>query len=158
MKRDSGRMWFFVVGLAGLFAAYTLTPTPWVAFGQQAKPNPVKPNTATPAADTEVHKGEPVSFWMKKKLDYSKNIMEGIALGDFDKVSQNAQTLRGLSKIEAFVRRGTPGYRAQVDAFDQSLTEIIRQADKQNLEGTTLGFHQLTVSCVRCHRDLRETK
>jgi hypothetical protein len=151
-------MWIFVVGFVGLFAAYSLTAAPWVAIAQQTKPNPAKTNLATPSAETDVHKGEPVSFWMKKKLDYSKNIMEGIALGDFDKVSQNAQTLHGLSKIEAFVRRGTPGYRGQVDAFDQSLTEIIRQADKENLEGTTLGFHQLTVSCVKCHRDLRETK
>jgi hypothetical protein len=154
MKRGSGRRWFVVVGLVGLCTTYGFISASWVVFGQEAKP---KPKPATPDAATEVHKGEPVSFWMKKKLDFSKNIMEGIALADFDKVTQNAQTLRGLSKIEAFVRRGTPGYRVQVDAFEQSLTEIIRQADKENLEGTTLGFHQLTVSCVKCHRDLRES-
>jgi cytochrome c556 len=39
-----------------------------------------------------------------------------------------------------------------------SLDEIIRQANQDNLEGVTLGFNQLTVSCVQCHKHLRETK
>jgi len=146
-------MWFFVVGLFGLYVAFGLAQH-WEAFAQE-KP---KPAFSTPNAGSDVHEGQPVSFWMKKKLDFSKNVLEGIAMGDFDKVSQNAKTLKGLSKIEAFVRRGTPGYRAQVDAFERSLTEIIQQADKENIEGMTLGFNELTVSCVKCHRELRETK
>lgn len=151
MKRASGRMLYFVVAIC---AGYGLSIAPWSAFGQDE----AKPNRGAAGANAESPQGEPASFWMKKKLDFSKNLLEGIALGDFDKVSQNAKTLRSLSKIESFVRRGTPGYRAQVDAFDQSLAEIIRQAEKENLEGTTLAFHQLTGSCVKCHRELRETK
>ena len=154
MKRDSGRMWYFVVAIVGACSAYGVVSAPWVASGQeQAKPKPV-----APSAGPELHEGQTASVWMKKKLDYSKNILEGISLGDFDKVNQNATKLRGLSKFETFVRRGTPGYRAQADAFDRSLAEIIRQADKENIEGMTLGFHQLTISCVSCHRQLREAK
>jgi hypothetical protein len=153
MKVASGRRSYLIVGFVGLCVAYGFALAHWPVSGQEkAKPSPGS------NAGSEMHQGETVSFWMKKKLDFSKNILEGVALADFDKVSQNAKTLRSLSKIEAFVRRGTPGYRVQVEAFDQSLAEIIRQAEKENVEGTTLAFHQLTVSCVKCHRDLRETK
>lgn len=153
MKVASGRRSYLIVGFVGLCVAYGFAAAHWPVSGQEkAKPSP-GPNTGA-----EMHQGETVSFWMKKKLDFSKNVLEGVALGDFDKVSQNAKTLRSLSKIESFVRRGTPGYRAQVDAFDQSLAEIIRQAEKENVEGTTLAFHQLTLSCVKCHRELREAK
>jgi hypothetical protein len=152
MKRDSGRMWYFVVGIVGVCLATGFVSTQWTAWGQEQ----AKPKQSAPPASPELHEGQPASVWMKKKLDYSKNILEGISLADFDKVSQNAKAMRSLSKFETFVRRGTPGYRAQADAFDRSLAELIRQADKENVEGMTLGFHQLTNSCVRCHRELRE--
>jgi hypothetical protein len=154
MKRASGRLCYFIVGLAGLCATHGMMPTQQTTSGQEkAKPNPVAPSD--PA---EKQPSESMNFWMKKKLDFSKNVLEGIALGDFDKVVQNAQTLRSLSKIEAFVRRDTPGYRQQVVQFENSLDELIRNGKKENVEGATLAFHQLTVSCVNCHRQLREAK
>lgn len=119
---------------------------------------PAKSAAANAGKAEETHDGQPVSFWMRKKLDFSKGMLGGIAAADFDEIAKNAQTMRGLSKIESFVRRGTPGYRTQVDIFEQSLDEIIRQANKENLEGVTLAFNQLTVSCVNCHKQLREKK
>ena len=102
-------------------------------------------------------KDQPVSFWMKKKLDYSQNILAGIATADFDKVAENAQAMRHLSTIEGFIRGRTPGYRTQLHFFEESADEIIRQAKKDNVEGAALAFTQLTVSCVNCHKQLRET-
>lgn len=101
---------------------------------------------------------QPESFWMKKKLEYSQNILAGIATADFDKIVANAQSMRNLSKIEGFVRSQTPGYRAQLHIFEESADEIIRQAKKDNVDGAALAFTQLTISCVNCHKHLRETK
>src|SRR5262249_25772808 len=95
-------------------------------------------------------KGQPMSFWMTKKLEYSQNILAGLATGDFDKIVANAQSMRNLSKIEGFVRGQTPGYRSQLHLFEESTDEIIRQAKKDNVEGATLAFAQLTFSCVNC--------
>ena len=110
-----------------------------------------------------VHGEEPIesgkspqaSIWMKKKLDYSQNILNGLTTADFDKVIKNAEEMRRLSKIESFVRGGTPGYRAQLVLFEESADEIIRQAKKDNVEGATLAFTQLTISCVNCHKEIR---
>ena len=100
-------------------------------------------------------KDQPVSFWMKKKLDYSQNILAGIATADFDKIVENAEAMRHLSNIEGFIRGRTPGYRTQLHFFQESTDEIVRQAKKDNVEGAALAFTQLTVSCVNCHKQLR---
>jgi len=96
------------------------------------------------------------SVWMRKKLDYSQNILAGIATADFDKIAKNAESMRTLGKIEAFVRSRTPGYRTQLQIFDESNAEILRQANRDNIEGAALAFTQLTISCVNCHKQLRE--
>jgi hypothetical protein len=114
---------------------------------------------AVPAAAQEpAGKDQPVSFWMKKKLDYSQGILGGIATADFDKIVKNTESMRSLSKVEGFVRRQTPGYATQLQIFEQSADEILRQANRDNLDGAALAFTQLAISCVNCHKRLREAK
>jgi hypothetical protein len=104
------------------------------------------------------NKDQPISFWMQRKLEYSQNILDGLATDDLDKVLKNAQSMRNLSTIEGFVRRQTPGYTAQLKMFEESTDEMIRQAKRDNLDGAALAFTQLTVTCVNCHKRLREDK
>jgi hypothetical protein len=101
---------------------------------------------------------QPMSFWMQRKLEYSKNILAGIAAGDFDKIVTSAESMRKLSTVEGFIRGQTPGYRTQLQIFEASADEIIRQGKNDNAEGAALAFTQLTISCVNCHKQLREAK
>lgn len=101
---------------------------------------------------------QPTSFWMQKKLEYSKNILAGISTADFDKIVENGESMRRLSTIEGFIRGQTPGYRTQLGIFEEAAGEIIRQGKKDNVEGAALAFTQLTISCVNCHKQLRESK
>lgn len=126
--------------IATVFCLHASCP----AMGQDKKP-PVE-------ADSEP------SIWMKKKMDYSKSILEGLAVGDFEKIAENAQAMQGLSKVEWFIRGQAPGYRTQLENFLDANKEIIKQAERDNLEGSTLAFTQLTISCVNCHKRLRESK
>jgi len=98
------------------------------------------------------------SVWMRTKLDFSRNILAGLASEDFDKVAANAQAMQGMGKLEWFIRGKMPGYRTQLEVFQDANEEIIRQAQKDNVEGAALAFTQLTISCVNCHRRLREAK
>jgi hypothetical protein len=97
------------------------------------------------------------SIWMKKKLDYSQNILAGLAEADFDKIAENAQAMQGLSKVEWFVRARTPGYRAQLEIFLDANADLVKQAKRDNLEGSAFAFTQMTISCVNCHRKIRST-
>ena len=148
----------------------------WVCFGassvmaQQpaadAKPIAAKPagNAPSDQAAGAVTSGETApdgevpdtSVWMKKKMEYSQEILRGLAMADFEQIRFNAARLNVLNQVESFVRRKNPEYRTQLHTFNRVSAEIARQADKKNIEGATLAFNQLTVSCVQCHNTLRE--
>lgn len=96
-----------------------------------------------------------MSVWMEKKLEHSQAILRGLAVADFQAVSHNAQRLKLLNRVEGFVRRRNPEYRMHLHTFSRVVSEIERQAVKENIEGATLAFNQLTVSCVECHKSLR---
>jgi hypothetical protein len=114
-----------------------------VAPGQEKKPSDEAQNTP--------------SFWMQKKLEYSQNILAGLAEADFDKIAENAQAMQGLSKVEWFVRSRTPGYRTQLEIFLDANADLVKQAKQENLEGASFAFTQLTISCVNCHRKIRSS-
>ena len=97
----------------------------------------------------------PTSVWMEKKLKHSQAILRGLAMGDFEDVKYNAGRLKILNRVEGFVRRKNPDYRNHLHTFSRVSAEIERQAEKENIEGATLAFNQLTVSCVECHKSLR---
>jgi hypothetical protein len=108
------------------------------------------------APKSEKLKGQS-SVWMTRKLSRSTSILEGLALGDFDKIAVSAEELKLFAKMEAFARSKTPGYRTQLRIFEEANDEIIRQARRDNIEGVALAFNQLTNSCVNCHKQLRKS-
>jgi hypothetical protein len=95
------------------------------------------------------------SVWMKRKLEYSKGILAGLADGDYETIQENAEAMQSLSRFEAFVRGRSPEYRAQMQVFQDANREIIVQSKRRSVEGAALGFTQLTISCVNCHKSLR---
>lgn len=121
-----------------------------------------KKKAATTIAEKEADKvpkvtaEQPISFWMEKKLDFSKSILESLTKGDFKQLALDAEQMRLLGKIEGFVRRKNESYRTQLRTFDSANLELVRQANRGNAEGAALAFNQLTTSCVACHVLLRE--
>lgn len=111
--------------------------------------------TALTADDKKKEKQEP-SFWMKQKLTYSQEILAGLAKEDFDLIKKNAMAMKGLNKIEFFVRQRPEGYRTQLKTFQFSVDQLINSAEDDNLDGATLAFTQMTISCVNCHKELRK--
>lgn len=109
------------------------------------------------AAAPEVTKDQPMSVWMEKKLEYSKNMLEALTAGRYEDIEKHAEQMRVIGKIEGFVRGRSSSYKSHLQTFDLATRELKRQARAENIEGATLAFHQLTTSCVTCHQSLRET-
>jgi cytochrome c556 len=99
---------------------------------------------------------KPLSVWMEKKMEYSQAMLRGLVSGDLDSVAEKAEQMRVVSRVEGWIRGKKSGYRAQLQVFELTNNEILRQARAGNLEGTTMAFHQLTTSCVSCHKMTRE--
>jgi hypothetical protein len=101
---------------------------------------------------------EKSTVWMKKKLEYSQNIMAGLTESDFEKVRTNAEAMSFLGYLEKWARGDRPDYKKQVGFFDFANQGLIRQAKEKNINGATLAYNLLTVSCVQCHKIVRDAK
>ena len=104
----------------------------------------------------EPQEEKPASYWMRKKLEYSEKILGGLAAADFDTIGKTARTMSSLTHMEKWVRGTVPEYRTQLQVFQNANEQIIRAADKENLDGAALAYVQLTLSCVNCHKVVRD--
>ncbi|HEX4145468.1 MAG TPA: hypothetical protein VHY91_18325 [Pirellulales bacterium] len=98
------------------------------------------------------------SFWMKKKLEYSEKILAGLASEDFNQIRQSAKSMNALGHIESWVHGTRPGYRTQLSMFHDANEQLITKANADDLDGATLAYVQLTLSCVNCHKLVRDVK
>jgi hypothetical protein len=97
-----------------------------------------------------------VSELMKKKLQSAQKVLEGIALGDFDKIGEHGERLMIISKNLEWKVLKTPRYELYSNQFRRSLEGLIEKAKEKNLDGAALSYVEMTLSCVKCHKYVRE--
>jgi hypothetical protein len=95
---------------------------------------------------------------MKKKLVAAQKLLGGLALNEFDVIKENAETLNDLSKQAAFKAIETPRYQAYSDEFQRITRKMAQQAKEKNIDGVALAYVEMTLTCVKCHQHVRETK
>jgi hypothetical protein len=95
---------------------------------------------------------------MKRKLESSQKVLEGVALGDFDKVAMNAEDLIAISKKAEWKVLKTPRYTLHTNEFQRTAEELAQRAKEKNLDGAALAYVDLTLTCVKCHKHVRETR
>jgi hypothetical protein len=101
---------------------------------------------------------EAIRILMIEKLDKSKSVLEGIALADFRKITTGAEKLLSLTKTEEWFTYKTPRYELYTSEFRRAAESLVASAKGKNLDGVTLAYFDLTMSCVRCHRYIREVR
>lgn len=98
------------------------------------------------------------SEFMKKKLEYSKKVLEGLTLEDYDTISKNAKALKLLSQAAEWQVRTIPNaadYVSFTNEFQRLADELAQKAKDKNLDGATLTYLRLTMNCVNCHKYVR---
>jgi hypothetical protein len=95
---------------------------------------------------------------MQKKLTQAQKLLEGIALADLDRVGQHARELSALSRQAEFKVLKTAQYELHANEFRRALDDIDKGVKQKNLDAATLGYVDLTMSCVRCHKHVREVR
>lgn len=95
-------------------------------------------------------------LFMQLKLEPAKQILEGIALEDFEKIQSSAQRMRNLTLDEKWMTIQTPEYQDLSKDFQRAINKVSESAKARNIDGVTLGYVQMTLYCVQCHRSLRK--
>jgi hypothetical protein len=99
-----------------------------------------------------------VSELMRKKLQHAQKVLEGIALNDFDEILNHADALMQLTKEIEWQVLKTPRYQVQSNEFRRAVENLQEKATQKNLDGAALGYVELTLSCVKCHKYVREAR
>jgi hypothetical protein len=95
---------------------------------------------------------------MRKKLERSQKVLEGIALNNFAKIEANAEELIAISKEASWRAVKSARYEVYVNEFRRIAETLIGKAKEKNIDGVTLAYMDLTMTCVKCHKHVREVR
>jgi hypothetical protein len=95
---------------------------------------------------------------MQRKLRESQKVLEGIALGKFEDIANHAEELIEVSKAASFRVLKTPRYELYSKEFQQTAEALAKNANGKNLDAAALSYVELTLTCVKCHKHVREVK
>jgi cytochrome c556 len=95
---------------------------------------------------------------MQMKLSHAQKVLEGIALNDFNLIEKHADELIILSNKAEWKVLPTRDYLLQSNEFRRNAELLTKAAKGKNLDGATLAYVQLTMSCVSCHKHVREVR
>jgi len=95
---------------------------------------------------------------MQQKLGHAQKVLEGVAIKDFDLIEKHADELIILSKKAEWAVLQTPEYTRQSDDFRRNADSLAKAAKDKNLDGAALAYVQVTMSCVNCHKHVREVR
>lgn len=107
-----------------------------------------------PMLSGESDETEQLEDEMQLKLEYSKEILDGLVTEDFDKILKGAKSLNRLGKRK-WVENESAAYRAQNQVFWFTTGTLVYAAEDKNIDGATLSYTQMTHSCVSCHKLIR---
>jgi hypothetical protein len=139
----------FVRWSALLGAAVCLLTTGWAAGPQEKKDKP---------AQKEEKEESGVARFMRAKLASSQQVLEGLVTEDFKLVKTGAKRMQIMSRAAEWQVIGGPVYEQYSSDFRRSAEDLVKQAEKKNVDGATLTYMRLTMNCVNCHRFVRESK
>lgn len=144
----------YVVRLLVVVCVITAAWASWTAMPLKAKEDKAPP-AKTDGADKPGAKKLAMKAFMRKKLAASQDVMEGLALEDFDLIAKGAKQLQGTSAAAEFMVVNDPIYKEHADDFRRIVAKLDRAAREKRVEGATLAFMDLTMTCVECHKYTR---
>ena len=100
---------------------------------------------------------EKVSQFMQAKLDSSKEVLEGMMTEDFDQIQKGAQKLIDMSNATQWQVVEGPVFAQQSAEFRNAAKELQDYAKKKNIDGVSLSYLHLTMTCIACHKQIKKT-
>ncbi len=93
--------------------------------------------------------------FMQKKLAASTLILEGLMTDDLKAVADNADKLLKMSKEERWRASNDMMYLQHSTQFRNAVADLYNKADKQSIDGASLAWVNVTMSCIKCHEWVR---
>jgi hypothetical protein len=116
-----------------------------------------KPRRAEPPSRDRLE-DKKVAELMQGKLKHSQKVLEGVVVGNFEEIATNAEDLIAISKQAEWRVLKPPQYELRSNDFRRTADELAKHAKDKNLDAAALSYVELTLTCVKCHKYVRETR
>lgn len=96
---------------------------------------------------------------MEAKLKYAQAILAAITRENYQEIEKSALALERISEgAEVMKLHKTEAYTLQARLFQQTMLTMAARAKEKNIEGVLLAYHDMSSSCLKCHRYIRDAK
>ena len=99
-----------------------------------------------------------LSDFMRAKLKHSQLVLEGLVMGDFDKIAKNSQDMSLLTLAVNWQVLQTPQYIEYSREFRSAADALAEAARKKNLDKASDEYNRVTFRCVECHKYIRDAR
>jgi hypothetical protein len=99
-----------------------------------------------------------LNAFMRKKLDSSSMILEGLTVEDSELIVRGAKELLQLSKVEKWQVLVDSEYREFSDGFRVTVKRLEEAAQKGNYDNAAIQWFDTMKSCVECHQHVRNVR
>jgi cytochrome c556 len=96
-----------------------------------------------------------VKEFMRDKLELSQKLLEGLTVENYEVIASSAQRLSAMSQEATWQVFENPDYVQYSVDFRKHVNALRRAALKKDLDGATLAYVRVTMSCVDCHKYVR---
>lgn len=115
------------------------------------------PPSNPPSADKKDEPASALSRFMRQKLQASNLILEGLCTEDLKMVSEGSASLMKMSTQEKWRVSNDIMYRRYSTEFVNAVEELQKEAEDNNMDGTSMAWVNVTMKCLKCHEWVRNT-
>lgn len=116
-----------------------------------AQSKSVDPKKSVPEAKEELDQAK----FMRKKLEASNAVLEGLVTENAQNIMQGARVLAEMSAAEQWQVKNDAMYRQFSSEFQRSATLLRDEAEKQNFDAAAVKWIDVTLKCIECHKFVR---
>ena len=98
------------------------------------------------------------STFMRKKLEASTQILEGLTTENAALIIEGARVLSEMSSADKWKVQHDVMYRQFSNEFQRSANGLLEAAEKNNFDAAALKWIDTTMKCIECHRFVRGTR
>lgn len=131
----------------GLLSAVIGIGVPCAVSQDKGDKKPPSVQEARPKAEQGV--------FMRRKLDASNQVLEGLLTEDSEMVAKGAKTLVEMSSAEEWQVRHDPMYKQFSGEFQQAAKKLLDAAEKNKVDEAALKWIDTTLKCIDCHKFVR---
>jgi hypothetical protein len=93
---------------------------------------------------------------MRDKLQFASKALDGLAVEDYGKIAESASMMRMISRAASWYVLDSDEYSRMSKNFQEQAADLERHAREKNLDAAALDYMRISLTCVQCHKYMRD--